>query len=94
MEGERPFPFVDDSDDTDGSLGMRVLRIVLIALAAPLCRSLVLPGVGRAAPTCSPRARPVRAGLFDGLFGESEAQKAAKDEQWRIMKEMQIFILS
>ena len=68
---------------------MRVLRLVLIALAAPLCRSLVLPGVGRAAPTCSPRARPVRAGLFDGLFGESEAQKAAKDEQWRIMKEMQ-----
>ena len=67
---------------------MRGVRIVLMALAAPLCRSLVLPGVGSVRPV-SPRANPVRAGLFDGMFGESEAQKAAKEEQWRIMQEMQ-----
>jgi hypothetical protein len=49
----------------------------------------VLPSVPITATTAQQRALPPVAGLFDGVFGETEEQKRAKDEQLAAMKAMQ-----
>ena len=60
-------------------------------LLASLCAAHgfhILP-VPTTATAAQQRALPPVAGLFDGLFGETEEQKRAKDAQLAAMKEMQ-----
>lgn len=72
-----------------------MLYRLLLLLAVPGGSSFVLitpssrcTADTRAVKHMAPRAGKVCAGLFDGLFGESEAQKAAKDAAWREQQEI------
>ena len=65
---------------------------ILLLLAAPDCAALLMNAMQRqmpaalAARSTAPRAE-VHAGLFD-MFKETEAQKAAKEAEWKAQQEM------
>ena len=70
-----------------------VLSVVLLLLAPPASSSYHISPISRSARdhvtvAAARRCSPPRAGLFDGLFGESEADKQRKEEEWRAQQEM------